>query len=965
MALVEREPELAELGSAIARARDGKGTTVVVHGPAGIGKTALLAEAGRRARAAGLTVLDTTGRELEREYPLGVVRQLIERATAGRGAAGGRAALAGAGALGDLLDAPPTAAPPADAPFVIAQAFYWLVADLAERGPLLIVVDDVHWADAGSLRALAYLTARIDELAVVVAVAQRDGQHVEELIAAATAAVTVRPHALTPEGTARVVRDNGMAAADSAFCQACHRATDGNPFLVRELVLAAQREGIGGDAAGARRIESLSPRTVSRAVLERIRHLGPHARELAVALAVLERAHVRDAAALAGIDEEDATRAADALVDAGVVAAELPLRFAHPILRSAVAADQAPPSRAARHRRAARILRDRGAPPEAVASHLLAAEPTDEAWALEALAAAGRSAFARGSPDDAVKLMRRALAGRTADADLLLQLGQAELASGDPVAVTRLEAAVAAAGDPATRGTALAMLGRARYLTGDLRGAVATTSRALDELAARPPDLLAAQVLHAYALAARPVPSCVADLRVRLARPPPRPPTGPSAPEAARLALVALDGHLRGRPRDDVVESARRAADERARLGREADELGPVPIEALVLAWSDASAEALPIWQRYFDRARRRGSAFDHAIVCEGRASARWLAGLVPQTLADTETVLAMASRGFEVHSIPTRVARSESLLERGDLEGAAAALDVGEELVARLPDTWGAIWLPFGRSRLRLEQGDARQALDDALLAGQAALAIDAPSPAYCWWRSRAALAAARLGDLGTARKLCEEELGLARACGVPRAIGVSLRATALIDVAAGAEEQAVPTLHEASAVLARSDARLERARCLAELGTTLRRLRRPREAREPLREAVDLARRCGATALEARAHDQLLAAGARPRRAAHRGLEALTAREVRVAELAAEGLGNRQIAQALFISRKTVEAHLRSIFRKLSVRSREELASRLDVPSGRVPDATAPLDTARMRRGDKGGVDPDSGGS
>jgi len=935
MALVEREAELADLDAVIARARDGTGTTVIVQGPAGIGKTALLAEAVRRARVAGLAILDATGRELERELPSGVVRGLTERGLAGLAADQRQAALAGAAVLGDLLDPAPTAPPAADAPFVIAQAFYWFVADLAERGPLLIVVDDVHWADAPSLRALAYLAPRVDELPVVIAVGRRDGEPVPELDVAAPAASTLRLRSLSPDGTARVVHDTGMPAADSAFCDACHRVTGGNPFLIRELVLAAGHEGIGGDAAGARRIDALTPQTVSRAVLERIRRFGPQARELALALATLERGHVRDVAALAGLDEQDATRTADALVEAGVVAAELPLRFAHPILRSAVAADQAPPSRAARHLRAARILCERGAPAEDVAPHLLAAEPTDEAWALEALATAGRTALARGSPHDAVKLMRRAHAAGATDPDLLVALGEAELACGDPAGAQRLEAAVAAATQPAGRAAALAVLGRARYLTGDLRGAVAASEQALDELDGRGPELLEAQILSAYAAAARPMPARVADLRARLERPRPGPPDGPSAYETVRLAFLALDRFLRGRPRDQVLDAARRAAAERARLGPLGDELGPVPIEAFVLGCSDAFAEAATIWQRYFDRARRRGSPLDHAIVCEARVGARWLAGLIPQTLADTETVLAMATGGFAVHSIPARVARAECLLDRGDIPAAADALDVGDELIARLPDTWGAVWLAFGRSRLRLEQGDGRAALDAALTAGRAALAIDAPSPAYCWWRSRAALAAARLGELGQARELCETELELARACGVPRAIGVSLRSLALVDVATDDTARAITRLQEASTVLADSGARLEHARCLLELGATLRRGRRPRDAREPLREAVDLARRCGATALQARARDELLAAGARPRRPARRGLEALTPREVRVAELAAEGLGNREIAQALFISRKTVEAHLRSIFRKVSVRSRAELASRISAPS------------------------------
>jgi len=126
-------------------------------------------------------------------------------------------------------------------------------------------------------------------------------------------------------------------------------------------------------------------------------------------------------------------------------------------------------------------------------------------------------------------------------------------------------------------------------------------------------------------------------------------------------------------------------------------------------------------------------------------------------------------------------------------------------------------------------------------------------------------------------------------------------------------------------------SPAQLERARALTDLGAQLRRARRPREAREPLREGLQLASECGATALADRARDELQAAGARPRGEVFSGLGSLTPREYQVAQLAARGLGNREIAQRLFITRKTVEAHMRNIFRKLDVTAREELAQAL----------------------------------
>jgi DNA-binding NarL/FixJ family response regulator len=133
---------------------------------------------------------------------------------------------------------------------------------------------------------------------------------------------------------------------------------------------------------------------------------------------------------------------------------------------------------------------------------------------------------------------------------------------------------------------------------------------------------------------------------------------------------------------------------------------------------------------------------------------------------------------------------------------------------------------------------------------------------------------------------------------------------------------------LREATELLASSPARLEEARALAALGRALRLARRPTEAREPLRRALELAESCGAKPLADQARVELHAAGARPRTTALAGPGALTPSERRVADLAAEGKTNRDIAQALYVTPKTVEVHLSSAYRKLGVASRRELA-------------------------------------
>jgi DNA-binding NarL/FixJ family response regulator len=191
--------------------------------------------------------------------------------------------------------------------------------------------------------------------------------------------------------------------------------------------------------------------------------------------------------------------------------------------------------------------------------------------------------------------------------------------------------------------------------------------------------------------------------------------------------------------------------------------------------------------------------------------------------------------------------------------------------------------------------------------------------------WRAEAALAHAARGEEADGGRLAREECRLAREFGAPRPLGLALRALA----AAGGREERLKRCREAVAVLARSEARLDHAHALCDLGAALRRGGARREAREPLRAALDAATRLAAAGLAARARDELAASGARPRRAAQSGRDALTPAEVRVADLAARGLANREIAQALFLTVKTIETELGHAYAKLGIRSRRELPS------------------------------------
>ncbi|MCW2952743.1 MAG: transcriptional regulator, LuxR family, partial [Conexibacter sp.] len=284
MALLERTTEVQALVGAVAAATNGgSGGVVLVEGPAGIGKTALVDAAGEAAAAAGLLVLRARGGELEHEFAFGVVRQLFEPAL--NGAAPTDAALAGharhaALALGlTASGGPPTGDP--SAVFAALHGLYWLTANLAAARPLALLVDDAHWADSASMRFLAYLARRVEGLPVLVVVATRprpEGDAVHAALAADAVPTLLTPRPLSREAVAEIVRAL-TPAADDEVCAACHAATGGNAFYARELARAIAERGLAPGAA--ERLRASSPERVTRVVGARLARLPADARALA------------------------------------------------------------------------------------------------------------------------------------------------------------------------------------------------------------------------------------------------------------------------------------------------------------------------------------------------------------------------------------------------------------------------------------------------------------------------------------------------------------------------------------------------------------------------------------------------------------------------------------------------------------------------------------------------------------
>jgi predicted ATPase len=270
--LLERDAQLVEVRAAIDAVAQGSGSVVIVSGPAGVGKTSLLRVAAEHARAAGFEVLSARGDELERDLAHGVTRQLLDRAVSKLDDGQRAALLGGAAALAaPVLGLPATHAPPsADPEFAARHGLTWLVAGLAERRPVVLVLDDVQWADAPALRWLAYLAQRLDELAVAVLLARRSGEDCPDgaaLDAICRAAHELELRPLSREAVAELVCARTGLAPDDELVEGCMAASGGNPFLLDATLTALDEEGtpsLRRPLAGARRVGPVIVRRLAR-----------------------------------------------------------------------------------------------------------------------------------------------------------------------------------------------------------------------------------------------------------------------------------------------------------------------------------------------------------------------------------------------------------------------------------------------------------------------------------------------------------------------------------------------------------------------------------------------------------------------------------------------------------------------------------------------------------------------------
>jgi hypothetical protein len=678
--LVDRERELEALLAPMDAAIAGNGHLVLIEGPAGIGKTRLLAAAREAASKRGLKALLARGSELERDFPFGAVRQLLEPALAVLSERE-RASLFEGGAAHALpLLAETDAQQAGDPDYATLYGLYWLLVGLSQRTPLLLCVDDVHWVDAPSLRFLDFLSRRLDGMRLLLCAALRPAEPGTDrtlLSELALGAETLHPGPLTTAGAGAL-----LGSKDPAFVQDCLDVTGGNPFYLHALAREVTTRGAGSG------VRELGSEGISRLLLRRLEALGPGAPELARALAILgDGAALQEAARLAGLDPRTAAAVAGALARAEIAEGAERLSFVHPIVRTSIYGDVPAAVRIELHRAAASLLAEQGADPDRVAAQLLVAGPP-RGWAVERLRTAAARALARGAPENAIAYTRRALEGQT-DPELRLallqELADAEAVLQDVAVIGHLQDAMALAADPVQRASIACRLVEMLVFAGQWDAAVALSASALEDLAERDADV-ALRLRTMWAAAGTYDPGLVGALEPRLDELRAAALAGGREGRALALLLGALYAN-RGDRLEEVVALVEHGLDSGRFLAEEHAEAWACPQAMMALIGVEELDRAERMSEEVLADARARGAVRGLTVALGVRVYTRGFRGELVEAEADLRIAAALAQEHHLLFGMPSVLRYGmDALLERPELaEMTALARDARAAAGARV----------------------------------------------------------------------------------------------------------------------------------------------------------------------------------------------------------------------------------------------------------------------------------------
>jgi DNA-binding CsgD family transcriptional regulator len=913
MTLLEREQATEAVSAALRRAARGEASVLFVVGEPGLGKTSILADC--CARASGFSLAWADCSELEQAIPFGLLDRLLgglgaPATTLGSYVEGSREARLSryAGILGWLRTSAPS--------------------------PLLLAVDNLHWGDLDSVELLSLLCRRLDGLRVAVVASTRPWPSTALDQARSLAhdrfAELERLRPLSNAASGALLEQRLGPELPEGFVEpACH-ACAGNPLLLSEVAEARRH--------GENLLNGCANTLGERVFLPRFAGVGAPGLRWARAASVLGSRFRPDAVRrLSGQSAPEASEAAEALCAAGLVRG-LPggtAEFVHPLFRQALYDDMAPPTRQGLHASALMALLEEGAAPAEAAPHALGAHLKGDPKAIAVLAAAGRQALAAGAAATAAEHFQAALclAGAFAQPDLQLEFAQACLLTGKVDLALEALSQLLGRDDLTDSDRVAGVRLQARVLLASARQSEAKQRFGeASDLAARSDVDLAAEILLDAAFMAHLFedPSeAIGTVRRAAGMVRGSPTAGQTLRKAAFHAEVNL-ACIGGDPSDlDVMASAARAdleLHDHAPPWQRPPWGGDLVFGYTGLAKiSERFDDCLEIVAVLMEEARSHGATLSYQTLAIAHADTLWRLGRLAEArallmeaaeLADLVPTLAPLAWAGLAYNCHEQGAHEESSAWAGRVETALAR--GGESSYLRL-------WLCLVTCRNRLRAGRPAEAVEAAERAAATARISGILEPCIVPWHSPAIEAHLAAGNLEQAAELVAslEEICEPLPCHAPRA--VSAWGGASVAWKRGDLEEAETGFERALAHNARVAMPLAEAETLIAYGRFQRQTGRPSVARQTLHRALQVLEPTGAGRLQAIAQEELAGAGGRRRRTHSAGQ--LTAKEHQVARLAVQGLTNAQIAQAVFLSTKTVDHHLSRAYAKLGVGSRREL--------------------------------------
>ncbi len=909
--LLGRDSELDTITGLFRATLHGRATSGVLVGEFGMGKSALLTTAGELAKAAGFTVAIATATRLETHLSGGVSRQLVEGLTHAPAEPGSPRPR-----VPHVTESLPDRRPRTEQEQTEAlDSFFHTIRHAAEQGPVFLGIDNIHVCDAWSMRCLAYIRHRVENLPVMIVLTSLAGHpptgEVGLLEMSGCTPAMIKLNGLGTHHVAEFLR-----IPSSRFAAECREVTGGNPYL-----LAALRR---------RLVPGMDPGEAGSAMIGQVVRVRMHqftaAPKLLEAVAILgEDASFDLLAQLSGVDELTALEAVDTMVRVHMLTNSHQPQLSYRFVRNSVLADMPLATRAVNHSRAARLLHDAGAPPVRVATHLLQATAIRIPWGINILRVAAQSAVFSGDAELGAAFLRRALDERLNEGKrmaVLLQLAHAELRCDPDSAHVRVREAVDHIDD---RDTA-AFVATAMILSlcggADARLAINSAGQFAARLDAGGPDAVWPLLCMTY----------LAEAGSRLGPPPDFrdfgrqwAPLNDPAAQQSRSGLLALDAVRSGKSWVDAVRHFGEA------LSGEQPELFEQPyffaLATAVLAdepvLTDRLCQVLDTKRRPWDHHVPKG-----ALATLARGIALQAGGDLVRASVHYESLLRQFDERGATAECPVAVLCAARLIETSVELG---RFDIATALLDRMDfaGTQGLFthnYLLYARGRLRVAMGETELGYEDLRGCGRRLEHHGMRFPGFVPWRAYAARAALVLGRADEAARLAEEDLEAAERWGAPRILGMALTTLGFIRD----DEEAERSLYKSVEVLSGSTAKLALADALTELGKLQSRHGHGEKSLVTLRQAARLSRHCGARPLARRAAEALR--DARERTATAKDNEhGLTKQEYRVAVMASQGLTNREIAEALHLTRRTVELHLSGAYRKLEITGRTELSSAL----------------------------------